>query len=119
MGNSVDVAGGCHCGKVRFKAKADLSRVVSCNCSICSKTGSLLTFAPASWFELTAGADNLADYQFGKKVVHHLFCKTCGVRSFGRGMGPDGTEMVAINVRCLDGVDPSSLTIVPFDGASL
>ena len=35
---------------------------------------------------------------------HHLFCKTCGIRSYAMGKGPHG-DMVAINVRCLDDVD--------------
>jgi len=111
--------GGCHCGKVRYEVTADLDRVVECNCSICAKTGSLLAFVPAGRFRLLAGSDALTDYQFGKKIIHHLFCPTCGIRSFARGKGPDGQEMVAINVRCLDGVDPATLTVTPFDGRSL
>lgn len=31
---------------------------------------------------------------------------------------PDGTPMVAINARCLEGVDPASLKVVHFDGRS-
>jgi hypothetical protein len=111
--------GGCHCGKVRFEVTADLARVIQCNCSICSKRGYLLTFVPAAEFSLLAGEDALTDYQFNKKIVHHLFCATCGVASFGRGAGPGGAAMVAVNVRCLDGVDPGALTLTPFDGKSL
>src|SRR6266571_8929663 len=33
--------GGCHCGCVRFRVTADLSRVTECNCSICGKKGFL------------------------------------------------------------------------------
>lgn len=111
--------GGCHCGGVRFEVMADLSHTVSCNCSICQKTGSILAFTPATGFTLLQGADLLSDYQFNKKVIHHLFCRTCGIRSFARGQMPDGTETVAINVRCLDDVDVSTLSPVPFDGRSL
>lgn len=112
-------SGGCHCGRVRYEVDADLSRVMACNCSICRKRGALLTFVPAAKFKLGSGAEALTDYQFNKKVVHHLFCANCGVASFARGAGPDGSEMVAINVRCLDGVDLEGLNVVPFDGASL
>ena len=111
--------GGCHCGKVRFEVKTDLSRVLQCNCSICSKAGWLLAFAPAEQFTLLSGAEALADYQFGRKRAHHPFCPECGVRSFSRGTAPDGREMCAVNVRCLDGVDVGALTIAPFDGKSL
>jgi hypothetical protein len=43
----------------------------------------------------------------------------CGIKSFARGSGPGGKPMAAINVRCLDGVDPGALQVKPFDGRSL
>ncbi len=119
LAESTRRTGGCHCGAVRYEVTTALEPIVSCNCSICAKTGTLLTFVPASDFKLLQGEGNLTDYQFNKKVVHHLFCKTCGVRSFGRGIGPDGREMVAINVRCLDDVDLNAITPVCYDGKSL
>ncbi|AUX26110.1 aldehyde-activating protein [Sorangium cellulosum] len=112
--------GGCHCGKVRFEVKADLSApVMSCNCSICAKTGTLLTFAPAEQFTLQQGGDALTDYQFNKKMIHHMFCSVCGIRSFARGTAPNGSEMCAINVRCLDDVDLDALTVTRIDGKSM
>ena len=111
--------GGCHCGKVRFEVEMDLGEVISCNCSMCSKRGSLLAFAPADSFKLISGEENLTDYQFNKKVIHHLFCKTCGILSFGRGVGPDGKATVAVNVRCLDDVDAESLKVMKYDGKSV
>lgn len=111
--------GGCHCGKVRYEVEADLATVMSCNCSICQKRGALLTFVPTPRFTVLSGDDALTDYQFNKKIIHHLFCGTCGVASFARGVAPDGSEMVAVNVRCLDDVDPAALTVTPFDGRSL
>jgi hypothetical protein len=119
MADARTYEGGCHCGKVRYRVTTDLARVMSCNCSICQKRGAILTFVPVSSFELRSGADSLTDYQFNKKIIHHLFCRTCGIGSFARGTGPDGAEMIAINVRCLDGVDLDSLTVTPFDGKSL
>jgi len=110
--------GGCHCGKVRYEVETDLATVISCNCSICTKTGVLWTFVPASRFELLSGEDNLADYQFNRHVIHHLFCRTCGVESFARGTAPDGTDTVAVNARCLDDVDLPALTLAPVDGRS-
>lgn len=95
------------------------AKALACNCSICSRTGSLLAFAPAGDFRLLSGEDHLVDYQFGRKRIHHLFCKTCGMRPFARGMGPDGKEMVAVNLRYVEGFDVSGLPVQQFDGASL
>jgi len=111
--------GGCHCGKVRYEVETDLSQVIACNCSICTKRGLILTFVLADQFKLLSGSDVLKDYQFNKKVIHHVFCPDCGVESFANGTRPgDGRAMVAINVRCLDGVDLAALQPKPFDGRS-
>lgn len=112
--------GGCHCGKVRFAAELSLDNLVNCNCSICGKTGSILTFVPAAQFEALSGEDTLVDYQFGKKSLHHPFCPVCGVRPFARGTGRDGNPVVTVNVRCLDGIDVHTLDIkTKYDGRSL
>lgn len=112
--------GGCHCGAVRFAAESPpIEAAMSCNCSFCIRQGALLAFVPASAFNLLSGDAALSDYQFGSKTIHHLFCGTCGVGSFGRGTMPDGSEAVALNVRCLDGIDLDALTVQNFDGKSI
>lgn len=119
MPEATRYTGGCHCGAVRYEVTMKLEGAMTCNCSICSKTGTALTFVPAAQFTLLSGEGVLTDYQWGKKRLHHLFCSRCGIRSFARGRGPDGSEMVAINVRCLDGVDLAAVPTKPFDGRSL
>ncbi|MET0594123.1 MAG: GFA family protein [Polyangiaceae bacterium] len=119
MSDAKTYKGSCHCGKVSYEVKTDLEKVFSCNCSICSKKGYLLNFVPADQFKLLSGDEKLTDYQFNKKNVHHLFCPDCGIQSFGRGKRPDGQAMVAINVRCLDGVELDNLTLTKVDGRSL
>jgi hypothetical protein len=112
-------AGGCHCGKVRYEVELDLEApVIGCNCSMCGRTGSLLSFVPAAKFQLKSGESELTDYQFNKHVIHHLFCRVCGIKSFARGKGRDGGDTVAINTRCLDDVDLERLDIQKFDGKS-
>jgi hypothetical protein len=111
--------GSCHCGKVRFQAELDLSHVMQCNCSICSRIGWLLAFAPGDKFQLLSGEEVLTDYQFGKKHIHHVFCSNCGVRAFSHGSGREGKPMRAVNVRCLDGVDVAALAIKQVDGKSI
>ncbi|MCH9766116.1 MAG: GFA family protein [Alphaproteobacteria bacterium] len=119
MAETKSHSGGCHCGGVRFDANVDLTKVISCNCSICMKRGAIFSFIPASDFTLQSGEDHLQDYQFAQKKIHHLFCSTCGVSAFARGSAPDGSEVVALNVRCLDDIDLEALSPAPFDGKSL
>jgi len=110
--------GGCQCGDVRYAVDLELGEVIACNCSRCGKVGSLLAFAPASAFRLEAGEGKTTEYLFNKHSIHHTFCTRCGIQSFSKGTTPDGSEMVAINVRCLDGVDPWSLPVKHVDGKS-
>ena len=112
--------GSCHCGAVRFRVDLDLEQpALTCNCSICSRSGTMLSFVPTSRFTLEQGEPDLTDYQFNRNLIHHLFCKTCGIKAFGRGVGPDGAEMVAVNVRCLEGVDLDQVPTKRFDGKAL
>jgi hypothetical protein len=119
MAETKTYTGSCHCGQVAYEADADLSQVISCNCSICRKRGAVLAFIAEDSFRLKSGGDALTDYQFNRKVIHHMFCPTCGVGAFARGIRPDGAKMIALNVRCLDGVDLDALKVQKFDGASL
>lgn len=116
MADTKTYTGGCHCGAVRYDVRTDLSSIIECNCSLCHKRGYVLTFVGADQFTLQSGEESLTDYQFNKKIIHHLFCATCGVGSFGRGVGQSGNPMIAINVRCLDDVDLSTLQITPYNG---
>jgi hypothetical protein len=101
--------GGCQCGAVRYEVTLDPDGVpITCNCSMCGRSGALLQFVPEASFKLLKGADNLTDYQFNKHVIHHVFCKTCGIKSFARGQSKNG-PMVAINARCLDDADTFAL----------
>src|SRR6185436_16199768 len=120
MGELQSYTGGCQCGKVRYQVEADLSGpVLSCNCSMCGRAGTLLSFVPSEKFSLEQGSESLSDYQFHKHNIHHVFCKVCGIKSFARGKNRTGQDIVAINVRCLDGVDPAKLEIKQVDGRSL
>lgn len=111
--------GSCHCGAVEFAVGADLpTEAISCNCSICRRTGSLLTFVPADQFELRSGKDQLKTYQFNKHQVQHKFCQTCGIESFATGRKPDGTTMYAVNLRCVPAADLDALHIKKHDGAA-
>jgi hypothetical protein len=111
--------GGCQCGKVRYEVQAEIGKVILCNCSRCSKLGSLLSAAAAEDFKLLSGEGDMTTFKFNKHVINHPFCSTCGIQSFASGKGPGGKDMVMINVRCLDGVDPDQFEVMKYDGRSM
>ena len=108
--------GGCHCGRVRFEVDAPAEiEAVECNCSMCRRVGYLHLIVPSSGFRLLSGADALTEYRFNTGTARHLFCSTCGVKSFYVPRShPDGWS---VNVRCLDSSTVRSVEVRPFDGA--
>ena len=111
--------GSCQCQAVTFEAELDLDNTVICNCSRCRRLGSVLSFTPRDKFILKTGADNLTEFRFNKKVIQHLFCKTCGIEAFGFGAMPDGSPVAAVNANCLDDVDARALKSHAYDGRAL
>ena len=111
--------GGCHCGKIAYSFEGEIGEVLDCNCSLCAKRGGLLHFIPESAFTLATPRADLGTYQFNKHHIDHHFCPACGVSPFSEGSDPKGNKMIAINVRCVEGVDPRALKIKFFDGRSL
>jgi len=111
--------GSCHCGKVAYDVDTEIVEAYSCNCSICSRRGSLLWFVPRANFKLLRGEDDLTNYTFNKQVIQHKFCKHCGIQSFALGKDPKGNEMAAINLRCLENFEFEKLPVKHFDGRSL
>jgi hypothetical protein len=112
--------GSCHCGQISFEVEGELGQVIECNCSICSRRGYLLWFVPREQLTLSTPKSGLATYTFNKHKIKHYFCPTCGCAPFGEGTHPlSGKPTAAINVRCLENVEISSLTRKQVDGRSL
>ncbi len=112
----VEVNGGCHCGAVRFRFALPVSEVelLDCNCSICSRNGFLHLIVPHPDFELLTPWEALSSYRFGTRAAEHLFCKTCGVKSFYQPRShPDAWS---VNWHCLDADHDLQPSIRTFDG---
>lgn len=112
--------GSCHCGGIAFEFESDpITEGLECNCSICSRKGAVLHFVPASTFRLKTPRENLATYRFNKKTIAHHFCPTCGVSPFAEGEHSPGHPMVALNLRCIDGLDMGAVKRNFYDGAAI
>jgi hypothetical protein len=67
-----------------------------CNCTFCTKAGWWGCLVKPGAFRLLSGSES-------------LFCKVCGIRSFGHGDIPElGGSYYSVNLNCLDGVDLST-----------
>ena len=111
--------GSCHCGNIAFEVEGEIKEVVACNCSICSRKGSLLWFVPRAKLRLLTPENGVSTYTFNKHAIKHRFCAECGIHPFGEAADPKGNPMAAVNARCLEGVEPSSLAVRNFNGRAL
>ena len=111
--------GGCHCGKIAFEVEGEIKDVTACNCSICSRKGVLMWFVPRQKLHLLTPEKDASTYLFNKHVIKHRFCANCGIHAFGEVADPKGNQMAAVNARCLEGIELSSLTVQNFNGRAL
>jgi hypothetical protein len=111
--------GSCHCGRIAFEAEGEIKEVTACNCSICSRKGTLMWFVPRAKLRLLTPEKALGTYTFNKHAIKHRFCGVCGIHPFGEARDPKGNEMAAVNARCLEGIEPESLTVKKFNGRAL
>jgi hypothetical protein len=109
--------GSCHCGKVRFEIDADLDHVRRCDCSLCGKRGALSHRVEASCFRLLTPIEELSVYRWHTRTATDYFCPVCGILPFRRPR--TAPHLFAINVRCLEGVDLSTLSVVEVSGSRL
>jgi len=116
--------GSCHCGAVTLalKTKGPLSKesevIGECNCSICSRKGTIVTYRPPTQISisLTPGT-SLSTYAFGPKRFVHKFCPVCGV-----AVGTDdinnlrNQDLTAVNLRCFEDVEWEDIRVWREDG---
>jgi hypothetical protein len=111
--------GSCHCGRVAYEVEGEIRNVISCNCSICQRKGSLLWFVPRDQLKLLTPEDSASTYLFNKHLIRHRFCPVCGMHPYAEGTDPKGQKMAAVNIRCLEEVDIDKIPVTPFDGRAM
>jgi hypothetical protein len=88
--------------------------VHECNCSICNACAYLHLIVPRERFRLQRGEDQLTTYTFNTGTAKHLFCRTCGIKSFY--VPRSHPDSISVNARCLRPGSVGELRVQPFDG---
>ncbi|HCU88442.1 MAG TPA: aldehyde-activating protein [Gammaproteobacteria bacterium] len=109
--------GGCHCGAVQFEFLAPPNiTVIDCNCSVCSMSGFLHLIVDANDFSLLSGDKILTSYTFNTQTAQHLFCSSCGIKSFY--IPRSHPNAYSVNARCVKRGSVTRMNIEAFDGVN-
>ena len=120
--------GSCHCGRVRFRVRAELDQVRECDCSICARRGALIHRVPEADFALLTPLGELTVYRWGTMTGADYFCPVCGILPFRRPAHPSREETAqgvqrfdgwAVNARCLEGVDLEAIPRIRIEGRKI
>lgn len=95
--------GSCHCGTVKFQATIDIEECYVCDCSICSRKGSIMNRVISGDFQILEGKSALTTYKFNKGIASHYFCGRCGIHTFHNPR--TAPELYSVNVRCMPEVN--------------
>ncbi len=121
-------SGSCHCGRVQFEVDADITHLRRCNCTVCTKRGSLNVRVSKQALKLLTPIEYLSVYRWGSETAQDYFCPNCGILPFRIPSTLTAEEIRAgkqpftgwaINARCLDDLDLDQLPVTDIDGASL
>lgn len=107
VGEDRELAGGCLCGSVRFRARAPFRAVVFCHCKQCRITHShAAAFTAVPRENLILEQDEGLRWYRSSDEAQRGFCGNCGSRLFWDG---EGRPCMAIAAGCLD--EPTGLQV--------
>ena len=108
--------GTCHCGAVSWRYDATPVSATACNCSVCSKAGTLWIYGDEGEDTHVSGPTTAYVRADGGALEFH-HCPTCGNTISWRMVGDDIGKRMAVNLRLVD--DPTAVMNLPirhFDG---
>src|SRR5262245_43421372 len=108
--------GACHCGAVRVQVPSKPRRLTSCNCSICSRYGSLWAYYDRRRVKITAAKGATKRYSWGSKHLSFVRCATCGCVTYWEPVAKSRNRM-GINFRNFEPADIEHVRVRRLDGA--
>ena len=115
------IRGSCLCGAQQFAAPTP-ETVTHCNCSSCTKRGTLAAYYAPGEVALDLTPETLAAYQWGDRMMTFHHCTTCGCAVFAESgawttdEGEDRPARITVNARLFDDFDPGAVPVRTIDG---
>ena len=119
------LAGGCHCGAIRYQFATNVApesfALRRCACSYCVKQGNRYVSDPLGELMLfPLQEEKVLRYRFGSKTAEFLVCKECGVNPVVLSH-IDDQLLAVVNANTLDAADrlPDIISVGDYKGESL
>ena len=115
------VQGSCHCGAQRFAAPPP-AEVTQCNCSTCTKRGTVAAYYAPGEVAFSLTPDRLAAYRWGDRMMTFHHCVTCGCGVFAESdawtteSGEARPARITLNARLFDDFDLDAVPVRHIDG---
>ena len=101
--SETDRSGGCQCGTVRYRTKADPAAAYLCHCRMCQRATGGVSIAFVGVKLADTQWDGEPDWYQSSPIAERPFCSRCGT---------------PLGFRFLEGSDKTDLTIGSFDDPS-
>lgn len=106
--------GSCHCGAVGIEVARPPEWVAECNCSLCTRLGTLMSYYRPSEVSVTGWT---VPYVWGDRMIAIHHCPVCACTTHWSAFDP-GYDRMGVNARLLDGFAELEVERRPIDGAS-
>lgn len=109
--------GSCHCGAVRLVLPAAPDEALSCNCSLCRRSGGIWAFYAFGTVTVHGHPEHTEDYIWGDRTLRNVRCRTCVVVTHWEPLDPKPGARHGVNLRNFEPALVEALVIRRFDGA--
>ena len=110
------ISGACHCGAVAIAVASKPRVLVSCNCSICRRYGTLWAYYDRGRVKIRRPRGGTEGYTWGHKHLRFVRCTTCGCVITWEAVDRS-RRRVGVNFRNFDVEDIASVRVRHLDGA--
>lgn len=109
--------GTCHCGAVRLTLPAAPDEALSCNCSLCRRSGGIWAFYAFGTVVIQGHPGNTEEYIWGDRTLRNVRCRTCGIVTHWEPLDLKPGARHGVNLRNFAPALVDALVIRRFDGA--
>ena len=107
----------CHCKAVRISLAQKPEFLVSCNCSLCHRYGTLWCHFPSEKVTVECEEGATKAYRWGDETIDFHHCTSCGCVTHWSNVEGYENPRTAINARLFDRTEAADIKIRKFDGA--